>query len=142
MKKLLIPAALVAIVIGCSKQSTPSKSMPPSNNSAPVIVDKPTASSTPSNTSTNTPISTNATNGADGSRNPATRTGPGNSQDAIDGMAIYNQKCNKCHNYKITTDYTWDRWASIMQVMAMRANLTEVEKQKVLAYVHANAKAG
>jgi hypothetical protein len=140
MKKLLVPTSFILLAIGCSQKNTPSKSLPSSNNSAPVIVDKPVVTTTPAANTTAT--STNATNsnGTNGSKTATPREGAGNSQDAIDGMAIYNQKCNKCHGYKITTDYTWERWASIMQVMAMKANLSETEKQKVLAYVHANAK--
>ena len=44
------------------------------------------------------------------------------------------------HAYKITFDYTVDRWISVMQVMAVKANLTDIEKENVLAYVTANAK--
>jgi len=70
----------------------------------------------------------------------AERSGPGNDAAAIAGQATFNAKCGRCHGYKIPSDYTVDRWISIMQVMAMKANLTDIEKENVLAYVKANAK--
>jgi hypothetical protein len=56
------------------------------------------------------------------------------------GQSTYNAKCGKCHGLKVTTDYTADRWISIMQVMAPKAHLDDTEKENVLAYVKANAK--
>ena len=45
------------------------------------------------------------------------------------GQSTFNVKCGKCHGLKVTTDYTADRWVSIMQVMATKAQLTETEKE-------------
>jgi mono/diheme cytochrome c family protein len=56
------------------------------------------------------------------------------------GQSTYNAKCGKCHGLKVTTDFTADRWVSIMQVMASKAHLDDTEKENVLAYVKANAK--
>jgi hypothetical protein len=56
------------------------------------------------------------------------------------GQATYNAKCGKCHGLKIASDYTVDRWISVMQIMAPKAKLDETEKENVLAYVKANAK--
>lgn len=142
MKKIFVPLVALAFVIACSPKGTPGKSMPSSNNSAPVIVDKPIANNNPStNGSTTATTTTSATVTASSpSKTAAERSGPGNDAAAVEGMSIYNQKCNRCHGLKVTSDYTWPQWASIMQVMAPKANLSETEKQKVLAYVHANAK--
>jgi mono/diheme cytochrome c family protein len=56
------------------------------------------------------------------------------------GQGTFNAKCGKCHGLKATSDFTADRWVNILQVMAIKANLTEGEKENVLAYVKANAK--
>jgi len=140
MKKFLIPALLIVFVWSCSRKATPAKSeMPSSSSSAPIIADKPMtpapASTAP--TAGATPATATAT---DVTKTPAPRSGPGNDAAAIAGQAIYNAKCNRCHAYKITFDYTVDRWISVMQVMAVKANLTDIEKENVLAYVTANAK--
>ena len=58
------------------------------------------------------------------------------------GQQTYSAKCGRCHGLKVTTDFTELRWVQVMQVMAPRANLTETEKENVLAYVRANAKKG
>jgi len=139
MKKFLIPAALMFLIWSCSHKATPAKSdMGSSTGSAPVIVDKPGSTNTTTATTSAT-SSTTAVAGDNGAKSTQ-RTGSGNDAAAIAGQATYNQKCNRCHGYKIPSDYTVDRWISVMQVMAMKANLTDTEKQNVLAYVEANAK--
>ena len=139
MKRFLIPALLIAFVWGCSHKATPSKSdMGSSTGSAPIIVDKPGSTNT-TTTPTTATAGTGAVAGDNGARS-TTRTGAGNDAAAIAGQATYNQKCGRCHPYKITTDYTVDRWISVMQVMAEKAHLTDIEKENVLAYVKANAK--
>lgn len=141
MKRFLIPALLVVFVWSCSRKATPAKSeMPSSSSSAPMIVDKPATTPTATTTPTTTGTPPATTSATDVTKTPAERSGPGNDAAAIAGQATYNQKCNSCHPYKITFDYTADRWISIMQVMAMKAHLTDIEKENVLAYVKANAK--
>ena len=138
MKKFLIPALLILVVWSCSHKSTPTKSdMGSSSASSPIIVDKPATNTDP------TVANTGAVPGKDSPEKGAKtveRTGAGNDAAAIAGQAIYNQKCNRCHPYKITSDYTVDRWISVMQVMAEKAHLSDMEKENVLAYVKANAK--
>ena len=139
MKKFFVPAILV-LVWSCSHKSTPSKTGMNSSNtgSAPIIVDKPI-----SNTPTNSPSGTGAVASANSPEKGAKvveRAGAGNDAAAIAGQSTYNQKCGTCHPYKITTDYTVDRWISVMQVMAGKAHLRDIEKENVLAYVKANAK--
>jgi len=72
-----------------------------------------------------------------GTRSPA--EGAAKSPEML-GQATYNAKCGKCHGLKVTTDYTAERWISVMQVMAPKARLDDTEKENVLAYVKANAK--
>jgi mono/diheme cytochrome c family protein len=143
MKKFLILAALVILACGCSHKSNPGKTIPASNpGSAPVIVDQPNGSNTPANTTATNPITTTASasgklpekGGGDA------RTGAGNDAASIAGQSTYNQKCGACHGLKIVSDYTVDRWISVMQVMAMKAHLSDTEKENVLAFVKANAK--
>ncbi len=137
MKKYLIPVALVLSVWSCSKKMTPAKSeMPSSTSSAPVIVDKP-ASTTPATATTSTAAPTTATSVT---KTPTERTGAGNDAAAISGQSTYNAKCGRCHGLKVVSEYTVDRWISVMQVMAMKAHLSDIEKENVLAYVKANAK--
>jgi len=140
MKKFLIPAVLV-LVWGCSHKSTPSKTeMNTTTSSAPIIADKPPMENNPTTASAATTGAVAAANSPEKGAKIVERPGSGNDAAAIAGQATYNAKCNRCHGYKITTDYTVDRWISVMQVMAMKANLTDIEKENVLAYVKANAK--
>lgn len=139
MKRILLPVALIVLVLSCNKKMTPAKTeMPSSTSSAPVIMDKP-STNTPPGSATTTTVSVAA---------PGTQTIPSKTVEragsadaaAIEGQSIFNTKCGRCHGLKIASDYTVDRWISIMQVMAMKAHLTDIEKENVLAYVKANAK--
>jgi len=142
MKKVLLPAALILLVWGCSKKMTPAKSETPSSNngSAPIMGKTSSDISTPSTNTTAT--TTGAVASKDSPTYGAKTVERGGSADAaaIAGQATFNAKCGRCHGLKIASDYTVDRWISVMQVMAMKANLTETEKANVLAYVTANAK--
>ena len=112
--------------------------MPSNTGSAPVVMDKPSNNSP----AVSTP-STTASVAAASEPTTATKSveRPGSADAAaIAGQAIFNAKCGRCHGLKVVSDYTVDRWISVMQVMAMKANLTETEKENVLAYVKANAK--
>ena len=136
MKIFFISSILAVLVCSCSHKTTAAKTVMSSSSgtSAPIIVDKP--SSAPA-TSSSTAAPTTATSVT---KTPTARTGAGNDAAAIAGQSVYNVKCGSCHGLKIVADYTVDRWISVMQVMAMKAHLTDVEKENVLAYVKANAK--
>ena len=86
---------------------------------------------------TNAPVNTNTEAGSQASK---TTRDASTITPEMQGQTIYNAKCGSCHYLKVTTDYTADRWISIMQVMAIKANLNDTEKENVLAYVKANAK--
>jgi cytochrome c5 len=59
---------------------------------------------------------------------------------AAQGKAIFETRCNRCHELKDVPGYTERSWAGILQTMAPRARLTETEKQQVAAYLKAYAK--
>lgn len=144
MKKILPTLVLAFMVWGCAKKMTPAQSETPSSNTGAVINQtKPAESNTgtPAVATTTTPTTQgNIENtGTMGSKvAPTGSTAEANA--AIAGQATFNAKCGRCHGLKSTYDYTADRWASILAVMAPRANLTETEKANVYAYVKANAK--
>jgi mono/diheme cytochrome c family protein len=138
MKKIGSITALVLLVWSCSHKMTPAKTETPSTNSgmnAPVNDKSSATTNTTATTSTTASTSTTSTS----SRN-VDRTATGPDATVVAGQSTYNTKCGRCHGLKIVADYTVDRWISIMQVMAMKANLSDTEKQNVLAYVETNAK--
>lgn len=151
MKRIFTIITVTIFVWGCAKKISPqASSAPVSSNSgsavaAPEMSPKLGSSAPVVNTSV-TPSLTPASPAAipsvpstpEGTRTPTDRSGT-KSPEML-GQSTFNAKCSKCHGLKVTADYTADRWISIMQVMATKAQLTETEKENVLAYVKANAK--
>jgi mono/diheme cytochrome c family protein len=139
MKKIFPIIVLTILVWGCAKKITTAAS---SNGAAitspaPATLPVPPAAKTDAATATTTPdpaANTSAKTGAIPA-DPAKTKSP-----AVMGQTTYNTKCGRCHGLKVTTNYTADRWISIMQVMATKAQLNDAEKENVLAYVKANAK--
>ena len=109
-------------------------------NSGKVISSNtPAATAGSAGTAAVTPAASQAT--GTGTKTPATPTTPAKAAaPEVQGQSTYNAKCGKCHELKVVGDYNADRWVSIMQVMAPKAGLTDVEKDNVLAYVKVNAK--
>jgi hypothetical protein len=153
MKRIFTIITLTIFVWGCAKKIAPQSSSTPvsSNsgsavaapettpklgNSAPVV-NTPVAPS-PSSTPVSPAAIPSVPSTPEGTRSPTDRSGT-KSPEML-GQSTFNAKCGKCHGLKVTTDYTADRWISIMQVMATKAQLTEAEKENVLAYVKVNAK--
>ncbi len=151
MKKILPVIILTAFVWGCAKKMTPAKTDTPTSNSGSVsnTIQPPStesnlgkgtgtvaSSTTSSSTTAGQGSATNA--GVTGSR--ATTTSSPEAAAAVAGQATFNAKCGRCHGLKVTTNYTADRWARILAVMAPRANLTDTEKDNVYAYVKENSK--
>jgi hypothetical protein len=139
MKKFIAITAISLLVWSCGHKMTPAgnaeKPAGNSNTGYNTPVDKPAGSTTTTTTAAATSANAATTTGA--------RTSTTTSTDpAVLGMGIYNAKCGRCHGLKVVSDYTSDRWVSIMQVMARKANLSDTEKEQVLAYVQANAKKG
>jgi mono/diheme cytochrome c family protein len=150
MKRIFTIAALTIFVWGCAKKIAPqSSASSPSSNSGSAVTVPPAPPKFEAAAAANaTPVASTAPAGPApipsvpatpaGTRTPAERTGT--SSPEMLGQATYNTKCGRCHGLKVTADYTADRWISIMQVMATKAQLAEAEKENVLAYVKANAK--
>ncbi len=136
MKKLIPVLSLMILVWGCAKKITPAdsgnnSSGMPAGNAPGKMPDEAGSTAVASGTSENT--------GTFGTKvEPKEKTAELSALMA--GQGTYNAKCGSCHGLKVTTDFTAERWASIMAVMAPRARLTDIEKENVYAYVKANAK--
>ncbi len=149
MKKIFTIVALSLLVWGCAKKMAPAKTTVPASNNGSVISTPSTNAEKPT-TVINTPAPVNnptlfTTNPNEvGGTKTVVKSGTQSPEllSQIAGQNTFTAKCGRCHQYKVTTDYTADRWASIMAVMAnaTHANLTETEKENVLAYVRANSK--
>jgi len=144
--KRILPALIIMISVwGCAKKITPARSETPVSNTGSVSTqtmpaDSKLGTETKSTTTTSTAAQTPIENtGTTGTKIAPTGTSP-EASAAIAGQATYNSKCGRCHGLKATVDYTAERWASILAVMAPRANLDATEKANVYAYVKANAK--
>lgn len=146
MKKIFTALLLMIFVWGCAKKIAPSNSGAASNSGSSSNTQ---IMSADNNIGKGTSESSNATSAAD--QAPIANTGTfgtkeapkeltGDAAAAVAGQSIFNAKCGKCHGLKVTTDYTAERWASILAVMAPKANLTVEERENVYAYVKANAK--
>lgn len=137
MKKTTLILTLAVLVFSCAKKSLPAASAgsSPSVNSGKVISGNAPAAAPSAAPATPTP---SVPSEAAGSRTPAAPSTTASPE--VQGQATFNAKCGKCHGLKPAADYTADRWASIMAVMAPKARLTDAEKDNVMAYVRANAK--
>ncbi len=139
MKKVFAIVSLVVLVWSCSHKITPSKTETPSSNPGTVISVNDKSASTTNNTATSTTAVTSSTSATPTGARTVDRTAA-ESSPAMLGQQTFSSKCARCHGLKVVSDYTADRWISIMQVMATKANLSDTEKQNVLAYVTLNAK--
>ncbi len=144
MKKILSAILIMVLVWGCSKKLAPATSGTATSGSGSVITqttaaETKTGSATPVTSSTISSQPPPANTGTTGTKIAPTATTP-DAAATIAGQATFNAKCGRCHGLKATIDYTAERWAGILAVMAPRANLTEAEKANVFAYVKENAK--
>jgi len=60
--------------------------------------------------------------------------------NAAEGQQIYSTKCTTCHGFKNPAHFTVKEWGPIMKSMAIKANLSELEKSNVTAYALSKAK--
>jgi len=138
MKRTFTLFALTVMVWGCAKKITPVASGTGISSNSGSVVNAPASSKSENAPVVNTaPVGTTPSTPT-GSRTPA--EGSTTKSPEMLGQATFNAKCGKCHGLKVTTDYTVDRWISVMQIMAPKAKLDDTEKENVLAYVKANAK--
>ena len=145
MKKIFTIITLSVLVWGCAKKiAAPAGSgIGSGSSSGATSTTPPVPAGAPSGKSASgtneVPVGTVPATPA-GSSSRSVPVDPAKASPEIQGQSTYNAKCGSCHGLKVTTDYTSDRWVSIMQVMAPKARLTDVEKENVLVYVRANAK--
>ena len=135
MKKTLSIIALTVLVWSCSHKMTPAAA----GSGTGAGAGSGTTAAAPSATSSSAPVAVIPEDKTGSKTAPATDAAKASSPEIL-GQSTYNAKCGRCHGLKVTTDYTSDRWVSIMQVMAPKAHLDDTEKSNVLAYVKANAK--
>ena len=148
MKKIFTILTLTILVWGCAKKMAPAKATTPSSNTGSAIGKNtetpPPVINTPAPTNTSANTATVFT--ADDNKSSKTIVKEGTQSPEVlsqlAGQSTYNAKCGSCHGLKVTTNYTSERWASVMAVMAdgSHANLNDTEKENVLAYVRANSK--
>jgi mono/diheme cytochrome c family protein len=138
MKKILSGTALILLVWGCAKKIAPSNGGTTGSNAPAMSGDSNAGNVTESQAGTNMAQAPAANTGTFGTKEAAKESAA--DAAAIAGQSIYNAKCGRCHGLKVTTDFTAERWASIIAVMAPRANLTDAERENVYAYVKANSK--
>jgi len=139
MKRMLLIFSAAAI-FGCAKKITPAggNAGTTGGGGGTVVTNNapPPGAAQGSTSNSGTPaILPSENTGSKTPANPASTSSP-----EVLGQSTFNTKCGRCHGLKVTSDYTADRWVSIMQVMAGKAGLTATEKENVLAYVKANAK--
>lgn len=134
MKKLIPAFVLIILVWGCAKKITPSNPGSQASNNPTM----------PAESNTNKGTAPAAETAAPTANTGASETKAEPKETAIEaiaaGQTIYKAKCGSCHGLKVTTDFTAERWVSILAVMAPNARLSETEKENVYAYVKANAK--
>ena len=55
--------------------------------------------------------------------------------DITEGQRFYYSKCGNCHSLPEITSEKAEKWPKIMDWMAPKANMDEIQKQKTLQYV-------
>lgn len=138
MKKLLSVLTMAILVWGCAKKIAPAGTSNSGNSVMPAETNIGGKGNV--NEGTSTTLQTPAENTGTFGVKEAPKERTPEETATINGQNIFNVKCGTCHGLKPTTDYTADRWASILAVMAPRANLSVDEREQVYAYVKANSK--
>ncbi|MBP6430546.1 MAG: hypothetical protein KA319_02180 [Ferruginibacter sp.] len=140
MKRIAIILMASIVIASCNKKASPAVSNTGTSNTSGVAATS--SSNMPAaETKAATPEVVNTNTDAASTASKITKE-PGQLSPEQQGQATYSAKCGKCHGLKVTTDYTVDRWITVMQVMAVKARLSDIEKENVLAYVKLNAKKG
>jgi hypothetical protein len=139
MKKIALLFLMGAVVASCAKKMAPSANQAPAANNGVVATANPAPVATvPKAATADVAPVAEPTAATAASAKPARAAGELSVEQK--GQSTFNAKCGRCHGLKATTDYTVNRWVTVMQVMAVKANLNDEEKENVLAYVKANAK--
>lgn len=140
MKKILSGFALVILVWGCAKKIAPSNSGTASSGGNQTMPAETNIGNRAEGVNAGTVQAPIENSGTFGTKDASAKTPTAEEAAAVTGQGIFNAKCGTCHGLKPTTDFTADRWASILAVMAPRAKLSFEEKESVYAYVKLNAK--
>lgn len=53
------------------------------------------------------------------------------------GSQLWGENCIRCHNAPSSAEYSGDQWETIGMHMKLRANLTDEEKNKIVAFLKA-----
>ncbi|MEP7170634.1 MAG: cytochrome c [Bacteroidota bacterium] len=51
------------------------------------------------------------------------------------GAQLWGENCNRCHNAPSMDQYSTDQWGIIGTHMKIRANVTDAEEQKIVAFL-------
>lgn len=57
-----------------------------------------------------------------------------------EGEALYEKKCQKCHELHSPSEYDMSQWDEILPVMKDKAKLTKSEYKLIHAYIKTNSK--
>ncbi|MDI1256000.1 MAG: cytochrome c [Flavobacterium sp.] len=60
--------------------------------------------------------------------------------EVTEGKTSYENNCAKCHKLYAPSDYSKDDWMPILNRMAKKARLDDVETGKIYAYLSYNSK--
>ncbi len=123
MKKFILPITFFVLVAACNskKQSSTTTSAPAS----PAPTAKATVAVSPNEVNENL-LAIAKTKFADASL-----------EKLNVGHELYFGACIRCHSATPISGISTDRWPSIIENMARKARITDVEKQAVLQYVTA-----
>ena len=61
-------------------------------------------------------------------------------QQLADGQKVYDQHCDKCHEFHEPAEFTARKWGKILPSMIEKAELTKKDAEVLTAWVNANAK--
>jgi hypothetical protein len=51
---------------------------------------------------------------------------------------LWEENCNRCHNYRPASTYNDYQWTVVMRHMRVRANLTATEEKQILQFLQAS----
>lgn len=60
-------------------------------------------------------------------------------EQKVNGKAIWQANCDKCHKLYATPSYSLDQWKKILPKMTKRAKLDDAQALAVRAYIYTNA---
>ena len=65
---------------------------------------------------------------------------PALSESALQGQALYENNCKKCHRLYGASEFTAERWPGILNSMQKKANITDQQKELIYGYLAIDAK--